>query len=395
MENVILKEKLNSFEDKRLAMFVICCHVDKMLTEDIQSTKYDLFIQAGAALTDKRVCELNDYDLSDDSISDRNQRYSEMTAMYWIGKNIQTDYVGIAHYRRRFAYDSRQLSELMDQGFDIITTNRYELTESVCNGYCSTHYSADWKLFMDILKEYAPDYTELADREYNLLTMHPCNMNIMSAEMYDEYCKWIFPILDAFNTRSVVKTDVYQRRDVGFIGERLSSLFVEKKRLEGRRIIEAPINIIKSKGWEPQDECDLADYDSVMEACRRYYAADDITRCRQIIAEAIKTGKHENVTIYNLARLFMTAIDEQHLLPATMYEYLPDMWRSDLDTLLSAYMGLKTIVTVLGTNRTKEAEAMFGEFMASTGFSRVAVISQCKNAGITDEGIIGSIVSLM
>ena len=112
---------------KRLKMYVVCCHVDKPMEEGDLKSVYNVPIQAGAALTDKRICKLNDYDDFPESISDRNKRYSEMTAMYRIGALNDSEYVGITHYRRRFLLSDKQLEEYMDKGFDIITTKSYPL----------------------------------------------------------------------------------------------------------------------------------------------------------------------------------------------------------------------------------------------------------------------------
>ena len=35
-----------------------------------------------------------------DNIANRNNQYSELTALYWAWKNLNADYIGIVHYRR-------------------------------------------------------------------------------------------------------------------------------------------------------------------------------------------------------------------------------------------------------------------------------------------------------
>ena len=67
--------------DGRLKLYVISCHTDKPLLEERPSSVYEIPIQAGAALTDMRTCAINDHDGFPESISDRNLRYSEVTAM--------------------------------------------------------------------------------------------------------------------------------------------------------------------------------------------------------------------------------------------------------------------------------------------------------------------------
>lgn len=373
------KKQLDTMQDSRLAMFVICCHVDKPMEEEMPDSIYHVPIQAGAALTDKRICEINDYDGEEDSISDRNQRYSEMTAMHWIGKNIATDYVGICHYRRRFLLTDQELSDYMEKGFDIITTKPYPLPEIVSENYPASYYGYDWKLFMEILQNRNPEYMDRAEAVFALDKIHPCNMNIFRREVYEEYCEFAFPILDEFYRKSAWKADTYQRRDVGFIGERLSSLFVEQKRAEGMRVLEAPFRDLRSKGWSPEEECDLGDFDEVYKACQKYYACDNITRCRNLVAGALKNGGVKDSRICELANLFHAAIEEQRTLPETMYEYLPSQWKSDLETLRKAYTGLGTVTGLLHQNKSDEVVTMFREFLTSTGFSEIVIRSHCKN----------------
>lgn len=361
----------------RLKMYIIGCHVDKPLEEPDLESVYNVRIQAGAALTDKRIYELNDHDDFADSISERNQRYSEMTAMYWIGMHIQSDYVGIAHYRRRFLLSDKQLADYMDKGFDIITTNSYPLPEIVSDNYRISYYTTDWELFLDILNEFHPEDVALSEKVFAKDTIHPCNMNIFSASAYREYCEWAFPMLDAFYNRSPWKTDTYQRRDVGFIGERLSSLFVEKYMAAGKKVIEAPFRDLKSASWKPEMECALTDYEGIYRACQKYYLQNNITRCRELISRAIENGGYENEKIRETAQLFRAGVKEQHTYSLTFYEYLPDMWKKDLDTLLAAYNGVGTIIKIAAGGVTDEVKALYNDFVSTTGFTDVEFKHWC------------------
>lgn len=383
--NKNLLKKIDGFDDKRMAMYIICCHVDKPLEEKMPESKYSIYIQAGAALTDKRIVDINDCDGLVDNISDRNQRYSEMTAMYWIGNNMCTDYVGISHYRRRFELDDKQLSDYMDEGFDIITTKPYKIPEKIEDNYRVSYYATDWNLYMEILKQNYPKYYDLARKVYSSDYIHPCNMNIFSKDMYQEYCDFVFPILDVFYQNSPWKYDTYQRRDVGFIGERLSSLFVEKKRLEGKKVIEAPFKDLRSQGWNAQMECNLSDYDKVYTACEKYFAQNNITRCRNLVAGALQNNGVRDERIKMLAILFHAALDEQRVLPETIYEYLPDAWKNSLDTLLNMFVGLVNVLISLNGGNNSEVQKMYTDFVKMTNISDIFVASVCDSLKLSNK----------
>jgi len=373
-----LKTYIDDLPDPRLVMWVISCHVDKPLTGDVPESVYNIPLQAGAALTDIRTCEFNDFDGDEESISDRNQRYSEGTAMQWIGRHLMSEYVGITHYRRRFRLDDKQLKAYLDDGFDIITTEWYDLPERIDEGYREAYYGADWQLFMDIIEEYAPEDVELAKEQFAMAGLHPCNLGIYRKEIYEEYASWMFPMLDAFYQRSPLKTDRYLRRDVGFIAERLTSLFVEKKKLKGARVIEAPFYDLKSKDWTPTDACDVKDPIAVYNTACELYKQEQIMRAGNVVAACLKTGNYSK-EVLELAEVFGAASAERRVLRETMFEYLPIQWRGDLRTLHQAYMSLKGLVNSILQEETDEKYQMLNQFVEATGFSDVVLDRLCQS----------------
>src|SRR5699024_5937247 len=52
-----------------------------------------------------------------DNISDKNILYCELTALYWAWKNLECDYVGLAHYRRYLTEhkSSKNVDEALSQ----------------------------------------------------------------------------------------------------------------------------------------------------------------------------------------------------------------------------------------------------------------------------------------
>ena len=371
-------------KDDRLKIYVVSSHVDKPLKEEYRRSAYECPIQAGAALTEKRICRINDHDDFPESISDRNQRYSEGTAMWWIARHIDSPWVGIAHYRRRFDLSDEQLSQYMDAGVDVITSTLWKQKKSIEEDYKEVFYAADWDLFMYIIRENTPEDEGIAEKCFASKLIRPCNMNIFKSEIYIDFCEWAFPMLDEFWRRSPVKTDRYQRRDVGFILERLSHLFVEKMIDHGKYVIEANIDIQKSKNWAPEEEiCDFNDPSAVFNVCDRLYKENWIDRCCQVLIRAKDEGVMDG-RMKRLATVMAIGQAEQRRYPVTMHEYLPEELRSSLETLLQTYEGFRKAVCLYLKNRDDSARRLLKCYMELTHFSAIVINTIGRQEGATD-----------
>ena len=352
-----------------LKNYVICCHKDKDLTNSAPVSVYDCFIQAGAALTDKRICDLNDHDGFEESISDRNARYSEATAMYYISGHIESDYVGIAHYRRRLSIDGAAFEDLAKGNIDIITSHPFPLDKSIEQLYREQHYSADWDLFLSLLQKYDARDFEFDQKVFSESTIHPANLHIFRADHYREFASWAFPILDAFYNDSPPKFDLYQNRDVGFIAERLSHLYVMKAKRDGLNIHETDLINLNTSGsvFEPQSPED------VYQKCCELYSQRALTACSDILKKALAKG-YVSESILGAGEIFKYANREMSAgLPQTLTDYLPLELKSTLDTLLGTYMGLKKIVSINKLTPSAEAKALLQQYVAATGFSSLIV----------------------
>ncbi|MCR5178423.1 MAG: DUF4422 domain-containing protein [Lachnospiraceae bacterium] len=359
--------------DNRLKLYIICSHVDKPLEQAPPASVYDCPIQAGAALTDKRICELNDHDDFPESISDRNRRYCEMTALWWIGHHIDTPYVGAVHYRRRLKLTDEELAACMDEDVDVITSIPILVPRSLEESYRSQQRSTDWDLLMETIREYAPQDMALAEECFAGNVLHNCNINIFKGGLYREYCEWLFPMLDAFYRRSPEKTDVFQHRDVGFISESLSHLFVTKQERQGKKVRQAELVDLKSVDWGAEKECDLCDWAAVWDACDQLYRQRQITKCQRLLGEAVHRGGLQDERLKLLYDTLVTGIVEGREQPLTMHEYLPQEFRGDLDTLTAAYDGFRRIVLLWHERDDDETAKLLSDYMKLTHFSTIAV----------------------
>lgn len=346
---------------------------------DPVSSKYSVAIQAGAALTDKRITEINDHDGFAESISDRNSRYSEATAMYWIYRHIDSDYVGISHYRRRFHVTDDELAVILAEEPDIISSVPTYLKTSVREQFCNNHYSSDWNLFISLLDR---QDRKLAVECFEDNRLHGGNINIFRSDKYIEFCEWVFPILDEFYHRSPEKTDVYQHRDVGFIAERLSHLYVEKTRRSDARLIEIPIYQLETQKTYNCDAIDVSDAIRVYAECNRLYQEHRITECGNLLGKAMKTSAKDDKRLMDLLEVLSLGICERRECVLTMHEYLPMELRHDLDTLLEAYRVLKSICRACVSHPSQELQTLMDDYLKLTHFSETVQSEVNRQIGV-------------
>lgn len=217
-------------------------------------------VQVGCALRDYKF----PWALHDDAgenISEQNPMYCELTTQYWAWKNVDAEYYGFCHYRRYFDFSSErheenEWGEIMDdyispstqrryalddenilaavEGYDVITTEFKNLSDFP--GTNDTPYKqykaaprlhlADLERVISILKDMHPDYAEDADAFLKGGHSCFCNMFIMRKQAFQDYCAWLFPVLERF----VAETDmnhysVEALRTPGHLSERLFNIY--------------------------------------------------------------------------------------------------------------------------------------------------------------------------
>lgn len=214
-----------------------------------------------------------------DNISNRNSVWCELTALYWIFKNdiVNTDYVGLCHYRRYFAFglsdnlfvdkyiklkNKKQKTPYMKIGKQYIDTPFFQkiISTDIIKTYLTEYdiilpkptflntnvqenfEQAHGKVFYDIMKqvvhEYSPEYDmafqKVSKRKYEYFF----NMFVTSKSAFSKYAEWLFPILFDIEKKIEIPKDVYQKRIIGFMAERLLNIWVYKNNL---KIKEVPL----------------------------------------------------------------------------------------------------------------------------------------------------------
>lgn len=203
-----------------------------------------------------------------ENIAHLNKKLNEMTAIYAYWKNLMKnpDYVGFQHYRRFF----NQADFLDIEQYDFIDTqpipmmfNMSYFTGSpipnfvptdIKNGYAICHKIEDWNKMEELLKK-TPYYEYFEEWSKQSQLTSPCNLFIMKKKMFEEYCEFIFPIL--FELEKMIDTstyDGYQKRQLAFLSERLTSLFLFSKKNQGYK--SKTIGTMYFEDWKPQNSTD-------------------------------------------------------------------------------------------------------------------------------------------
>ncbi len=181
----------------------------------------------------------------DDNISDRNFTFCELTGLYWIWKNSKDDIVGLCHYRRYFGKNKRffKQNSILTKNDILKQLNDYDVIlpskgMNEYNGHTAeeffnkNHDHEVWETCRQIISENNKDYLDAFNWFSKEKTGYCYNMFIMSKEMMNEYCSWLFPILFELDKKiDYSRYDSYNIRMIGFVAERLINVWVYKKQL--------------------------------------------------------------------------------------------------------------------------------------------------------------------
>lgn len=186
-------------------------------------------------------------DNTGDNISSKNPNYCELTGLYWAWKNLESEYIGLCHYRRYFGHrcHSNDLEskykaifhrtdyERLLHKYDVIIPKRRNYyIETVRSQYEHAHNKRDLDEVERIIAERYPEYSEAFTKVMNRTKLHILNMFAIKKKLFDEYCAWLFDILFELEKRiDISDYDTYQARVFGFLGERLFNIWLEKRQL--------------------------------------------------------------------------------------------------------------------------------------------------------------------
>ncbi|MCL1915369.1 MAG: DUF4422 domain-containing protein [Desulfovibrionaceae bacterium] len=181
-------------------------------------------------------------DNTGDHIAGKNPWYSELTALYWAWKNLDVEYLGLAHYRRYFATSpfllnreqkwrgiltGKQAARILEQQPVILPRPRHYYIESKYSHFAHAHGKNALIAARQTIQDRFPGYLSAWDTTMASRSGHIFNMFIMRRDILDTYCAWFFEILFAAEDALRKTTAAMNPRIMGYLGERLLDVWLE------------------------------------------------------------------------------------------------------------------------------------------------------------------------
>lgn len=217
-------------------------------------------IEVGSALREQHFAA--DYrDDAGENISSQNPFYCELTAQYWVWKNLDADYYGFFHYRRYLSFnklpqehdpygnllepyfgdntaeklglEAENIEKLVTQ-YDFILPEEKDIRKMPGMGrnmrsqYMASGYlhEEDLDIMMEVLREKSPEMVPVAESYEAGHKTWFNNMFIAKKGIFQAYSAWLFDILDACCKKmNMADYSVEALRTPGHLAERLLNIY--------------------------------------------------------------------------------------------------------------------------------------------------------------------------
>lgn len=187
-----------------------------------------------------------------ENISYKNDYFSELTGLYWIWKNNDSDIVGLCHYRRYFVKGLFGTGPLLNENDILDSLNKYDIIAykkysgiTVYDAFNKFVSQEHLDKSLELMKVVYPEYYNQMKIQFSKKSLYGHCMFISSQQFLNEYCEWLFPYLFELEKELDITKD---KRVVGYIAELLFSVYLEYNNVNVKsyplRFVEAQSNIL-------------------------------------------------------------------------------------------------------------------------------------------------------
>lgn len=238
------------------------------------------------------------------NISEKNISYAEMTAVYWGWKNTQSQILGLFHYRRLLDINLDSINkhkkfyeicideiddysmerslgindkniDFLFNNYDIITRKKESLSDwsnyTIYEHYKNTHIIQHLDLALSYIKSKHEKYWDVAKNLYTDTEAYYTNTFIMKRDIFNIYANFIFDVLNYIEEKeNIYRYDLCQfsnnARYLGFLAERLTSIFISQMIEDKAKVLECPAVILvpnKDKKWNECDTYNMSEFHNI------------------------------------------------------------------------------------------------------------------------------------
>ena len=185
-------------------------------------------------------------DNNGENISLLNPSFCELTGLYWAWKNLDYEYLGLAHYRRHFSLKKRndqwssvltysELKPYLDKVRVFVPKKRKYYIETLYSHYDHTHYSEQLDTTRKIIERMYPEYIKSYDKIMKQRYGYMFNMMIMTKDLMDDYCTWLFNILFELQKQlTMPELSNFQGRFYGRVSEIIFNVWLDYQLQSGK-----------------------------------------------------------------------------------------------------------------------------------------------------------------
>lgn len=211
-------------------------------------------VRCGAVFDERKDVTMLGDDTGD-NISERRLSFCELTVQYWAWKNVKADYYGLCHYRRYFSFSDKKHQEDIwgNINYDFISSDAIkelencedQMRKTICQNdiVISTPFVDKYSVYnqydgvpalhiedledcIKIIEKYYPEYAVSANKYLYGKNFYPCCMFVMNRALFDQYCTFLFGVLEIFHKNKSYKNYGQEAlRTAGHLGERLLGVF--------------------------------------------------------------------------------------------------------------------------------------------------------------------------
>lgn len=214
-----------------MRVYAACFEKDRPLLKSVEYPEWLVPLQVGAENAVRKIARLQDN--QGRNISVKNKNYCEITGLYWLWKNklgkkpVGNDrqYYGLFQYRRMLMISEDDIYRLADNEVDVVLPYPMIYAPNISEHHKRYLSDKDWQVLLDVIGRYSPQY--MCVMQDVMAQQYFYNYNVMIAErsVLNDYCQWLFDILEQVELLSSPPEQERADRYLGYMAENLATVY--------------------------------------------------------------------------------------------------------------------------------------------------------------------------